>query len=254
MAVKQSFEQGPLQQRSDRFSLENRRHLSAPAIRTFVAIADLWGLSGEQRRSVLGYPSRSAYYSWRRKAREHHSLTLSVDVLMRISAVFGIHAALRELFTTEREACGWLRGPHQAPPFDGQQPLDLIVSGAFDGILHVRRFLDGARGGLYMPPNAIDAAFEPYKESEIVIQEARADDTTGDRGTPPDAVRAAAEHERMAHRISLRFSKADIELIERAAHLLGQSRPAFVREAAFRAAERVLAEEPRVRPTRTPED
>ena len=189
-----------------------------------------------------------------RQAREHRSFTLSVDVLMRISAVLGIHAALSELFMTEREVYGWLRTSHQALPFRGQQPLDLVVSGTVDGILQVRRFLDGARQGLYMSPNAIDAAFEPYEKSEIVIQEARADDTTGDRGTPPDAARAAAEHERMAHRISLRFSKADIELIERAAHLLGQSRPAFVREAAFRAAERVLAEEPRVRPTRTPED
>lgn len=93
---------------------------------------------------------------------------------MRISAVFGIHAALSELFATEGEAKEWLRTQHRAPPFNGLQPLDLLVSGVLDGLLHVRRFLDAARGGLYMPPGAIDAAFEPYEDSEIVIWDARA--------------------------------------------------------------------------------
>lgn len=49
-------------------------------------------------------------------------------------------------------------------------------------------------------------------------------------------------------RISVRLSKADLELIDRAAHLLGQSRGAFVREAALRAAQRVLAEQPHAHP------
>src|SRR5688572_20042720 len=81
-----------------RFLPENRRRLSAPALRTFLAVADLWGLSEEERRLILGYPSRSTYHNWAKLAREHGAFTLDADVLTRISAVFGIHQALGVLY------------------------------------------------------------------------------------------------------------------------------------------------------------
>ena len=60
---------GPQRLDQSRFDPANRRRLSPPALRTFLAIADLWGLTEEQRRLVLGYPSRSTYHSWCRRAR-----------------------------------------------------------------------------------------------------------------------------------------------------------------------------------------
>lgn len=153
-----------------RYAPENRRRLSPPALRSFLAIADLWGLNEEQRRLVLGYPSRSSYHNWAKLAREHGSFVLDVDVLLRISAVLGIHQALGVLFASEAEGVGWLKGPHEAPLFGGQRPLDLIVSGLPDGLMAVRRFLDAARGGLYMPPNALDRDFAPYGDGEVVIR------------------------------------------------------------------------------------
>jgi hypothetical protein len=153
-----------------RFAPANRRRLSAPALRTFLAIADLWGLTEEQRLLVLGYPSRSTYHNWCRQAREHGAFTLDVDVLTRISAVFGIHQALGILFPQERLGVEWLRTPHTAVVFGGHRPLDLMTNGSQDGLLTVRRFLDGARGGVYMPPNAIDEAFKPYEDSEIIFR------------------------------------------------------------------------------------
>lgn len=153
-----------------RFSGPNRRRLSGPALRTFLAIAELWGLNEEQRRLVLGYPSRSTYHHWAKLAREQQPFTLDLDALLRISAVFGIHQALGVLFADEAEGVRWLRGPHMAPLFGGQPPLALVTSGTQDGLMAVRRFLDAARGGLYMPPNALDAAFTPYEDSDIVIR------------------------------------------------------------------------------------
>jgi hypothetical protein len=153
-----------------RFAAPNRRRLSGPALRTFLTIADRWGLAEEQRRLVLGYPSRSTYHNWAKLAREGQPLTLDVDVLLRISAVFGIHQALGVLFADQAEGVRWLKGPHMAPAFGGQPPLALVTSGTQDGLLAVRRFLDAARGGLYMPPNALDAAFLPYEDSDIVIR------------------------------------------------------------------------------------
>jgi hypothetical protein len=161
---------GPRRLDKSRFAPANRRRLSAPALRTFLAVADLWGLTEEQRLLVLGYPSRSTYHNWCKQAREHGAFTLDVDVLTRISAVFGIHQALGVLFPGERLGVDWLRSPHHDVVFGGHPPLDLMTNGSQDGLLSVRRFLDGARGGLYIAPNTIDQAFTPYDDSEIVFR------------------------------------------------------------------------------------
>jgi hypothetical protein len=150
-----------------RFSPAQRRRLSAPGLRTFLAIADLWGLNEDERLLILGFPSRSTYYNWVRAVREHRDFTLDVDVLTRISAVLGIHQALGVLCGGEREGVDWLRTPHQAVVFGGRPPIALVTSGTQDGLLTVRRFLDAARGGVYMEPNEADRDFRPYSDSDI---------------------------------------------------------------------------------------
>lgn len=151
-----------------RYAPESRRRLSGPALRTFQSIADLWGLNEEQRRLVLGYPPRSTYHHWMKLARQQEPVTLDVDVLLRLSAVLGIYQALGILFGTADEGRAWLRGPHAAPLFGGQPPLALVVSGTQDGLLAVRNFLDAARGGLYMAPNALDVDASPLVAADIV--------------------------------------------------------------------------------------
>lgn len=152
-----------------RFSAANRRRLSGPALRTFLSIADLWGLSEDERLLVLGLPSRSTYYNWIKAVREHREVTLDLDMLMRISAVLGVHQALGVLHASEREGIAWLRAPHAATLFGGRPPIDLLTCGTQDGLISVRRFLDAARGGLYMPPGDLDRDFRPYDDSEIVF-------------------------------------------------------------------------------------
>ena len=166
---KVEIQPGPERLDPARFAPTNRKRLSAPALRTFLAIADLWRLSEEERRLVLGYPSRSTFHNWARIAREHGELTLDVDVLMRLSAILGIHQALGVLNADEDDSVAWLRRPHAASVFGGQPPLALIASGTQDGLMQVRRFLDAARGGLYMPPNEVDRGFVPYDDSEILF-------------------------------------------------------------------------------------
>jgi hypothetical protein len=166
----QREDQGPRRLEIERFAPANRKRLSAPALRTFLAIADLWGLSEEQRLLMLGYPSRSTYHNWAKQAREHGAFTLDVDTLTRISAVLGIHQALGVLFSDERAGVAWLRTPHQALVFSGHPPLDVVTNGTQDGLMTVRRFLDGARGGLYMQPNILDEAFTPYEDTDIVFR------------------------------------------------------------------------------------
>ena len=168
-ATIRAVEPGPPRLDIERFSPLNRRRLSAPGLRSFLAIADLWGLNETERRLVLGFPSRSTYQNWVKVAREHQDLTLDVDILTRISAVLGIHQALGVLNATEQAGVAWLRVPHRAPVFGGRRPMDLLTGGTQDGLLTVRRFLDAARGGQYMPPNEIDAGFEPYTDADIVF-------------------------------------------------------------------------------------
>ncbi|MBC2808051.1 DUF2384 domain-containing protein (plasmid) [Rhizobium ruizarguesonis] len=162
--------QRPQRLETERFAPANRKRLSAPALRTFLAIADLWGLTEAQRLLVLGYPSRSTYHNWAKQAREHGAFTLDVDTLTRISALLGIHQALGVLFSDECAGVAWLRTPHQALVFSGHPPLDIVTNGTQDGLMTVRRFLDGARGGLYMQPNMLDEAFTPYEDADIVFR------------------------------------------------------------------------------------
>ena len=159
----------PFQLDTARFAPANRRRLSGPGMRAFLGIADLWGLSEAQRLLVLGLPARSTYHAWARAARGGAGVTLPVDTLLRISAVLGIHKALRILFPTEAEAAAWLRGAHAAAPFGGQAPLALVTGGTQDGLMAVRRFLDAARGGLFMAPNAADRDAAPLTDADIAI-------------------------------------------------------------------------------------
>src|SRR5258708_36602956 len=115
-------EKGPQRLDNSRLAPANRRRLSAPALRTFLAIADLWGLTEEQRLLILGYPSRSTYHNWCKQAREHGAFTLDVDVLTRISAVLGIHQGLGILLPTEQLRVERLRTPPSPVPFGGARP------------------------------------------------------------------------------------------------------------------------------------
>lgn len=151
-----------------RFAPANRRRVSGPGLRAFLAIADLWRLMENERLLILGAPPRSTYYGWIKTARDRRDLMLPTDTLIRISAVLGIHKALQILFPTEIEGTGWLRGPHQSQPFAGQAPIALIAGGMQDGLMAVRRFLDAARGGQWMPRNDADLA-EPITDQDIVF-------------------------------------------------------------------------------------
>ena len=53
--------------------------------------------------------------------------------------------------------------------FGGAPPLAFVTCGMQDGLLTVRRFLDAARGGIYMEPNELDAGFAPYADADIVV-------------------------------------------------------------------------------------
>lgn len=153
---------------AQRFAPANRRRLSGPGLRAFLAITERWGLGAAERRAILGRPARSTYYGWRAKARRRARLTLPGAVLLRISAVLAIHRALCRLFDAA-EAAAWLREPHGAPDFGGRPPLALVTGGTPEGPLIVLHYLNALCQGICPAPAPAGLDLPPYGDDDIVI-------------------------------------------------------------------------------------
>jgi hypothetical protein len=113
----------------------------AVALRAFFRLAELWGLTMEQARVLLGRPARATLYNW--KAGRVRSLPH--DTLQRISYLLGIHKALQILYGDPRLADAWVRRPNAA--FGGQSALERMLAGDVSDLAAVRAHLDAARGG-----------------------------------------------------------------------------------------------------------
>jgi hypothetical protein len=150
------------------FGSGSRRRLSGPGLRAFLNIAEHWGLGEGERLRVLGLPGRSTYYGWLERARRGMPVSLGLDTLLRLSAVLGIHKALRIVFIRDEDALRWLRSANRDLTFGGQRPIDLVTSGTQDGLLTVRRYLDAWRGGGAAAPNEADR-LPPMADDDIVI-------------------------------------------------------------------------------------
>ena len=146
----------------------DRARTSAPGLRAFGEIANRFGLSEAERIAILGDPGRSTYHQWMKKAREQQPLTLSLDTLLRISAILGIYKALTILFEDENQGMVWLKGLHRGTLFAGATPMHYMLEGGHDGLMSVRRYLDAWRGG-NMGFSAPTDSFEAVTEADLVF-------------------------------------------------------------------------------------
>jgi hypothetical protein len=119
-----------------------RRRLSAPALRTFFAIARSWELSTTEERALLGWPPSSTFH----KYKSGEVAALSFDTLTRLSLVLGIYKALQLLYAEPAFADRWIRMPNSNAVFGGRSPIAFLTDAGLDGLLQVRRLLDGRRG------------------------------------------------------------------------------------------------------------
>jgi Protein of unknown function (DUF2384) len=119
-----------------------RQRMSGPAIRSFLNIASLWELNVMEQRALLGWPAPSTFH----KYKAGHVGTLPYDMLMRISLVLGIYKALHILHADRQLADRWVKLPNSNPLFGGRTALTLMTESGVDGLLQVRRLLDGRRG------------------------------------------------------------------------------------------------------------
>jgi hypothetical protein len=112
---------------------------AAAALTGFFRIMDLWKVDNEQARVLLGMPSPSTFYAWRKGG----PVRPARDTLRRIGYVAGIYKALQILYSEPALADGWLHRPNRA--FGGQTPLQRMTAGDVVDLAAVRAYLDGAR-------------------------------------------------------------------------------------------------------------
>ena len=111
-------------------------------LRAFANIAEAWGLTVAEQLKLLGIPSRSTFFKWRRESQPR----LSQDTLERLSYLLGIYKSLQILLPDTRAADGWVRQPNNAAPFGGHSALERMLSGQVADLYVVRQYLDAQRG------------------------------------------------------------------------------------------------------------
>jgi hypothetical protein len=118
--------------------------MGAAGLRAFARIAEAWGLTVDEQLNLLGQPPRSTFYAWR---AEPDKARLSRDTLERLSNILGIYKSLQILLPDPAAADAWVRQPNTAPAFGGRSALERLLGGNVSDLNHVRRYLDGVRGG-----------------------------------------------------------------------------------------------------------
>ena len=125
--------------------LEERRRLSAAALKALFNVVHHWKIRDEDARELLGGISNGAYYQLKKNPRIPGK-SLDQDKLMRISYLIGIFKSLNILYS-QRLADQWMQRPNSNPIFAGRTPLDYILRGGTPAMDMLRRLLDARRGG-----------------------------------------------------------------------------------------------------------
>jgi hypothetical protein len=123
-------------------SIADRVRLTAPGLRTFFNIADDWGLTTDQQRTLLGGISRSSLHNW----KAGHASALSRDQLERVSLVLGIYKGMALLFADGDGGKRWLNAANTEPVFGGGSPLSRMLRGGIEDLYVTRRYINAWRG------------------------------------------------------------------------------------------------------------
>jgi hypothetical protein len=114
---------------------------AAAALRASFKLFERWGLSDAQARILLGQPSASTFYRWKRGKIG----PIPHDTAWRIGDLMGIHKALQYIFREPERGYAWVKKPNDA--FGGRSALHRMLAGAPSDLTAVRSYLDAERGG-----------------------------------------------------------------------------------------------------------
>jgi hypothetical protein len=100
-----------------------------------------WKVSDAQARVLLGQPSSSTFYRWKRGDMG----PLPPDTVWRLGDLMGVHKALRHMFNDPQRGYAWVSQPNAA--FGGKSALERMLAGAPSDLTAIRNYLDAERGG-----------------------------------------------------------------------------------------------------------
>jgi Ni/Co efflux regulator RcnB len=112
---------------------------AAAMLRAAFNLFDRWQLSDTEARRLLGEPSSSTFYRWKRGSIG----IIPRDTTWRLGDLMGIHKALRYMFTDPARGYAWVRASNLT--FGGKSALDRMLAGAPSDIAAVRAYLDAER-------------------------------------------------------------------------------------------------------------
>tara|TARA_Y100000588_G_scaffold395303_1_gene522784 strand:- start:5257 stop:5622 length:366 start_codon:yes stop_codon:yes gene_type:complete len=98
------------------------REIAQKGLATAIVILDAWGCSQAQKRTILNISDDSL--------KCPHTLSVTPELLLRISHILNIHSGLKTLFREPKNVSGFINMVNDNPPFSGRTPLRLIVSGS----------------------------------------------------------------------------------------------------------------------------
>jgi len=113
---------------------------AAAMLRAAFRLFELWDVDDAAARILLGQPSASTLYRWKKGSPRH----IPADTIWRLGDLMGIHKALRYMFTDAARGYAWIKKPSVA--FGGQSALDRMLAGAPADLSFVRAYLDAERG------------------------------------------------------------------------------------------------------------
>ena len=109
----------------------------AVGMHAFFNIMDKWNLGYEHGSTLLGQPSKSTYYGWKRG--DVGEVVHGMDLATRISYVLGIFKSLEVIYEQPELADMWVHKPNDA--FGGQSALERMLAGQIVDLARVREYL-----------------------------------------------------------------------------------------------------------------
>ncbi|WP_306598443.1 antitoxin Xre-like helix-turn-helix domain-containing protein [Geothrix sp. 21YS21S-2] len=117
---------------------------SALAFRTFLAVAERWGLPVKERLALLGI-AKSTYTVWLKRLEAGDLRDVDGDKVDRMAYVLGIYELSGSVFP---DGVAWATRANQAPVFGGRRPLDRMLDGRMEDLIETLGYLKTASMGL----------------------------------------------------------------------------------------------------------
>jgi hypothetical protein len=106
------------------------------AFSIFFNIMAAWKIKVKDQTILLGQPSESTYYNW----KKGKAASISRDTLVRISLIIGIYKNLRILFPIESQANALVHKDNER--FNENSAISFMLKGQCTHLIYMSRYLD----------------------------------------------------------------------------------------------------------------